>query len=239
MPKPWRAEPRQNMPITDEQIDSTAPPVGGERGGAIVQSLEAEPTANQQTGTAAAANRIAEPETDESLSIDTILDVLSNQRRRYVIAYLSRAGPVVEVPELTDSLARYEAADPEEEVSAKERKRVYVALYQCHLPLLDKHNVVEFKKKESAVVAGGNLNVVFRCLTSFSEATDGGASSTSSARYFSLVLWTALTAGGISIFTSSLVVSGLPVSGVGIAVLSALITWAGVSLYFKIRSDGH
>lgn len=224
------------MSKPDNQIDATATSTGEARGGEFAQDLEAEPSARRRLDTTPAPDAVVKSGADD-LPIDSILDVLSNERRRYVITHLSREGPVVGVSELTDSLARFEATDPDGDVTANERKRVYVALYQCHLPLLDKHDVVEFDKEESEVVVGRNFPMMSRYLTALRGVTEGGTATTSSAGYFSLVIWTALTAGGISIFTSSLVVNGLPISGVGVAVLSALITWAGVSLYVRGRWD--
>jgi hypothetical protein len=67
-------------------------------------------------------------------SQDELFDVLSNRRRRYAVDV--------------------------EQVSYDERKRVYTALQQSHLPMMDNAGVVEFDKNRGTVEATSALEDV-------------------------------------------------------------------------------
>lgn len=81
---------------------------------------------------------------NQTLSRDATLEVLSNQRRRFVVYYLKRNGGHATVSELTDHVAGWENDKPNEEVTHRERKRVANALRQFHLPKMAEHGFVEY-----------------------------------------------------------------------------------------------
>lgn len=88
------------------------------------------------------------------LSDDVRFDALQNDRRREVIRYLrARDGPV-ETGELAEHVAVVENDTTVEALSSTERKRVYVGLYQCHLPRLHDMDVVEFDRDRGHVSLG-------------------------------------------------------------------------------------
>lgn len=78
----------------------------------------------------------------DSLSQDRVFDILSNPRRRFVLHYLSRQSDSVPLRELADEVARWETGD--ETLSPQQRKRVYVSLYQTHIPRLADAGMIEF-----------------------------------------------------------------------------------------------
>lgn len=80
----------------------------------------------------------------QSLTNDDVFDVLRNSRRRDVLSYLFARGPTATVTELTEHIATAEYGVPVEELTTDQRKRVYTALCQCHLPRLDRFGVVAF-----------------------------------------------------------------------------------------------
>lgn len=101
------------------------------------------------------------PESTSELSKEEIFEVLSNHRRRYAVHYLIQSG---ESPlgELAEHVAAWEYDKPRHEVSSGERKRVYCALQQSHLPKMDTANVVEFDKNRGTVApteATENLDI--------------------------------------------------------------------------------
>ncbi|MFB6358651.1 MAG: hypothetical protein ABEJ96_06540, partial [Thiohalorhabdaceae bacterium] len=49
-----------------------------------------------------------------------------------------------ELGDLAEHIASIENDKPEVALSSTERKRVYVALYQCHLPKMDDIGVIDF-----------------------------------------------------------------------------------------------
>lgn len=80
---------------------------------------------------------------EKTLSRDDVFEVLSNSRRRHALRYLRRNGGPVEVGELAEIVAAREEDKRVEEVTSRERKRVYVALKQSHLPRMKEVELVE------------------------------------------------------------------------------------------------
>ena len=90
--------------------------------------------------------------TDEpALDQDVIFDVLSSSRRRYVLYYLSQYDDPVELPTLAEEVAAWETESTVEELSSQERKRVYVSLYQTHVPKLEEVGLVEYDQDTGEV----------------------------------------------------------------------------------------
>lgn len=76
---------------------------------------------------------------------DEIFDVLSNKRRQCVLHYLKRnEGRRVELRELVDYVAAWENDTTLEDLQTGQRKRVYTALRQSHLPKLDDAGIVDY-----------------------------------------------------------------------------------------------
>jgi DNA-binding transcriptional ArsR family regulator len=96
---------------------------------------------------------------EESIDEDEIFDALSERRRREAIAILEDVGGgPIGAREIADEIAADEAGD--EPVVDQDEKRVYVALYQCHLPRLDERDVVEWDRDEKIVEAGPHFDEV-------------------------------------------------------------------------------
>jgi hypothetical protein len=90
----------------------------------------------------------AELQTDRDVSTDLstedIYEVLANRRRRYAIHYLKQTGEAVDVSTLAEQVAAWENEKSVEELDSQERKRVYISLYQSHLPTLEKRGLVAY-----------------------------------------------------------------------------------------------
>ena len=86
-----------------------------------------------------------------ALSNEALLEVLSNRRRRYALHHLKRTGETVSVGDLARIVAGWENDKPPEAVSGAERKRVYTALHQQHLPKMDELGLVEFDRSRGEV----------------------------------------------------------------------------------------
>lgn len=78
------------------------------------------------------------------LSQDLVFDLLSNRRRRFVLHYLIQENRPVSIQELSRQLAMWEFEAPAEELTDQQEKRIYVALYQTHLPKLEDAGVVDY-----------------------------------------------------------------------------------------------
>lgn len=97
------------------------------------------------------ANAEDESEEAEQLSRDLVFDVLKNRRRRYALHYLRRADGSVQLSELAEQVAAWENDTAVDAISAAERKRVYTALYQSHLPKLDEAGIVDYNQNRGIV----------------------------------------------------------------------------------------
>lgn len=102
------------------------------------------------------------------LPLGVALELLRNRRRRLVLDALSANAPA-DYDDVVDYVVREEAGLG---YSSKERKRVYVALYQNHVPKLDDADVVEFDGTSKPLMRGGEFGSVYAALRRLrSEAT--------------------------------------------------------------------
>jgi len=94
------------------------------------------------------------PDTDEEgdeLSEDDLFEILSNSRRRYALHALSSNDEEWEIGRLAEQVAAWENETAIEEVTRAERKSVYTALQQLHLPKMDELGFVEYDKDRGTV----------------------------------------------------------------------------------------
>lgn len=103
---------------------------------------------------------------DDGLPLDQVFEILRNQRRRHVIRLLKEVDGQVTMGELSERIAAIENDKSVSEISSSERKRVYVGLYQCHLPKMDGMDVVDFNKPRGIIEPGSNVQLVEQYLES-------------------------------------------------------------------------
>lgn len=81
----------------------------------------------------------------EGFTRETILDVLSNRRRRFALHVLKRRpGRSIALDELAERIACWENDTTVDELTYKQRKRVQNALHQYHLPKMADYGVVRY-----------------------------------------------------------------------------------------------
>ena len=73
-----------------------------------------------------------------------VFDIFRNERRRRVLKHLDDADGRATLGEMAERLAAVENDKPESQITSQERKRLYVGLYQCHLPRMDESGAVAF-----------------------------------------------------------------------------------------------
>jgi len=88
---------------------------------------------------------------DAGLSRERLYDVLANQRRRFALHYLKGRDRPTPIGELSEQVAAWENGCSVTEIDSAERKRVYTALQQSHLPVMDDAGVVAFDKDRGIV----------------------------------------------------------------------------------------
>lgn len=78
--------------------------------------------------------------------------ILSNDRRRHVLHYLeNRPDNTAKLGDIARQIAAWENEIPLAEVTSTERKRVYIALHQTHLPKMADSGVVEYDSDDNVV----------------------------------------------------------------------------------------
>ncbi len=88
----------------------------------------------------------------DKLSQDVVFDLLSSPRRRFVLYYLNQVDDSVTIGDLADEVAAWENEVDVEELSSQQRKRVYVSLYQTHVPKMDDAGIIEYDSDSGKVV---------------------------------------------------------------------------------------
>ena len=97
-----------------------------------------------------------------SLSNEVVFDVLSSERRRRVLQYLLDVADRATLRDLSRTLAAWENDARTSEVTGQQRKRVYTALKQFHLPKMDRADVIDYDDDRGTVSlteAARNLRV--------------------------------------------------------------------------------
>lgn len=88
---------------------------------------------------------------DVPLTIDEIFEILKNSRRRLVLEHLEKADNPVKLNDLADQVTAIENDTDVSSITSAERKRVYVGLYQFHLPKMADMGVIEYDKDRGDV----------------------------------------------------------------------------------------
>lgn len=134
---------------------------------------------------------VPEP-TEPELPLDITFEILKNSRRRTVLEYLRDEEDTVTIGELAEHIAAIENDTTVQQLNAQQRKRVYIGLYQCHLPKMDDANVVDFNQDRGLVTITETAEPLFDYLDTVDEST----SSSPPQHYFA---FTAVTGVGFLI----------------------------------------
>jgi len=111
-------------------------------------------TENGSTLTPSDGNSTGDDTDDEEpkpISKDTQFGMLKNRRRRDILRYLRENDDESTLSDLAEFIAAKENGVERRLLSSDERKRVYIGLYQCHLPKMDDARVIDFEKRSGDV----------------------------------------------------------------------------------------
>ncbi len=86
--------------------------------------------------------------------------MLANQRRRYTIHYLKEQDGTVPLGLLAEQVSAWEHDTSLDQITSNQRKAVYTALQQRHLPKLDDAGIVNFDKRAGTVEATDSLQTI-------------------------------------------------------------------------------
>lgn len=110
------------------------------------------------------------PSIGEGPSIDEVFDILKNERRRLVLSYIRQHGEAT-VGDLAIHVAAIENDKDEAAVRGQERKRVYISLYQSHLPRMKSAGAIEYDSDRGTITPTSQTSDFYQILqTSQSKA---------------------------------------------------------------------
>ncbi len=89
--------------------------------------------------------------TDIELSKDKIFHLLQTPRRRHVLRYLKSQDGTVEMRDIAEQVAAWENDTTVQALSSDQRQRVYIPLYQSHLPKLDEEGIINYDQSRGTV----------------------------------------------------------------------------------------
>ncbi|WP_440010547.1 DUF7344 domain-containing protein [Halomicrococcus sp. SG-WS-1] len=98
-----------------------------------------------------ATEQVPETSSEPDLSQDDVFHLLQTPRRRYVLQYLKDKEGPVEMRDVAEQVAAWENDTTVTALSSDERQRVYIPLYQSHLPKLDEEGVVNYDQNRGTV----------------------------------------------------------------------------------------
>lgn len=89
---------------------------------------------------------------DVELTPDVTFELLSNPRRRYALAYLSRRGQPITARELAEQIAAWEQDKPVSEIDDETAERIQMTLHHNHIPKLRTAGLVERSERGDGYV---------------------------------------------------------------------------------------
>ena len=131
------------------------------------------PDTDCRSSSSAEPSENAAADEPEPLSPDEIFHILQTNRRRDAISYLlDREGPV-KMGEIAEHVAAKEHETTLAELTSTQRQRVYIPLYQSHLPKLDSKGVIEYDKSRGIVRPTDRIEIFRPFIEATSERPSG------------------------------------------------------------------
>jgi hypothetical protein len=106
---------------------------------------------SDERDSAARSPSVEKAQESSTLSVDETLEILQNNRRRLVLEYLHETGGTVELSVIADHVTATENDTDVSSITSTERKRVYVGLYQFHLPKMADMGVIDYDQDRGEV----------------------------------------------------------------------------------------
>lgn len=124
----------------------------GDQNDTRVQTEQNESSRNESSQNESSRNESSD-EAVSSLDLNEVFHILQNERRRNVLRYLEDADgeDVVEMRDIAVQIAAWENDTTVQQLHSDQRQRVYIALYQSHLPKLDELGVIRYNKPRGFV----------------------------------------------------------------------------------------
>ncbi|WP_440764934.1 DUF7344 domain-containing protein [Natronorubrum sp. DTA7] len=111
------------------------------------------PPASSPRSVGEGPSRASTADDDSSLDPDDIYHILQTRRRRDVLRYLRTNDDPVLLSDLAEQVAAWEHETTVENLHSDQRQRVYISLYQSHLPKLDTRGIIDYDKDRGTITA--------------------------------------------------------------------------------------
>ncbi|WP_435159747.1 DUF7344 domain-containing protein [Haladaptatus sp. DFWS20] len=164
-------------------------------------------------------------EVPNELPKDKIFHILQTQRRRHALRYLKEQDGAVEMRDLAEQVAAWENDTTLQALASDERQRVYIALYQSHLPKLDNEGIINYNQSRGIVERGPLADQFDPYLetanTDGADDTTDVESEMDDDRWFSYYRWaTAASAGTVAAaWLNAPLISTTPIHILGAAIV--------------------
>lgn len=109
----------------------------------------------------------------EDLSVDDVFFALQSERRRLVLLYLSESPESVRMRDVVEQVAAWQHDTTLEALHTDERQRVYISLYQSHLPKLDEIGVINYNQSRGIIKKTEHVDRILRILEAVCHAYGG------------------------------------------------------------------
>jgi hypothetical protein len=210
-------------------VGSVASVLRSSGGNAESEAGDGNANAVDAVGTVRAAGPDAEP---ESVPLDTLFSILSNERRRLALHTLRHESEPMDRRDLAETVAALENGKERADVTPTERKRVYVSLHQHHLPKLEDAGAVVCDASKVSVGTNADAIVSYLPGVRTSEPTTSAPATAESADS-----GCASTVGlvGAGLFAAGALGAGTLGVGAQLAAAGAVVTALGTALALSGR----
>ena len=193
--------------------------------------MSAATTDDRQRTSDGPALETGDPAPEGPLEDDEVYHLLQTRRRRLVLRYLrDREGPH-EMRDVAEQVAAWEHDTTVRELRSEERQRVYIALYQTHLPRLDEAGVIEYQQSRGVVDPTDRIDQLYEVLDVDVDG-DGGSGAASEGRSNR---GTVTYYGGASLASTGLVTA----AWTGLVALPGLLVATMVTALFALLTVGY
>lgn len=111
----------------------------------MMSTVNAEQPSTGDAAVSEAASR------EDALSKDDTFHILQNERRRRVLWYLADTDGPVNMRDIAEQVAAWEHDTTVQQLTSDQRQRVYIALYQSHLPKLADFGLITYNRSRGVV----------------------------------------------------------------------------------------
>ena len=199
-------------------------------------------TANPSHRSNEPAGQTQSPESD-GFSSDMIFHILQTSRRRETIRYLLDADGSVKMRDVAEHVAAIEHDTTVANLDSTQRQRVYIPLYQSHLPTLDEEGVIEYNKSRGVVHPTETLEVFRPHLEIQKRNRSVGQFDEEQSLQTNENTTPILIATIANVLVASVIAGYTAITATNVAVFSlsvlSVVVLVGIALWAATRSDSH